>query len=163
MAILIALALIKYLSKFFNPIKFIMTYLSKLIASVFIWLTLILIFTSLIFAIMLMTFLSYAAYGYNNYFQSLVGWFWLFTWGSLFYEYKYVDYTENEMLILQKTSIAAMLVFIVSFHFFVRYVIINHSVAFIESEHRKRREPSEELISQKVKINKQHNEETVTF
>ena len=105
MGILIALAFIKYMSMLFNQIKFIMTYLNKFITSVFLWLTIILIFYSLIFAIQLMTALSFYAYGYCEYFQALVACFWMFTRGSLFYEHDHLLYKESYKSIIRRTTV----------------------------------------------------------
>lgn len=134
-----------------EPLEFIMKYLIKYFTKYFIFILALVVIVCLVVAIVCTFFLGLHAYGYYNYEQAFLNQFLVLTWGPLFYPRAY--YLETYEYITKRVGIVPLICFIVTFHFFMTYIIINFSIASFLSVFRSTREEmqAEKDIAQKRK------------
>ena len=125
-----------FINNLIQPVNFLihhlMNYMKKYILSAF---ALIMI-KCLLDAIGMTVVYGMFVYGYSNFFQSLVAFFTLLLRGSLMYPHTYFNYTEGYKWLIDRIGLITLFVFIIFVHFFVRYFVINASVASLFSEYK---------------------------
>uniref|UniRef100_A0A7S3N5I5 Uncharacterized protein n=1 Tax=Euplotes harpa TaxID=151035 RepID=A0A7S3N5I5_9SPIT len=122
--------------QWFSPVNFIMNYLVNYIKRMLFAAFLSVFVMCIIAASFVTAIFGLNVYGYNKYAQSLVYSFTMLLRGSVFYPHEHFLYVEDYQHVTEKVGVVTLLFFLFSFHFYMRYFVLNVSVGSLLNEYK---------------------------
>ena len=125
-----------FINNLIPPVNFLMNHLMNYMRKYIIPAFILILISWLLAAISMTIIYGMFVYGYSNFFQSLLVFFTLLLRGSVMYSHEFHNYTENYNVLKDRIGFYTIFVFVILSHFFIRYFIVNISIASLFDEYK---------------------------